>query len=124
MVKARVHPFDRDVGSRLRMRRKMLKLSQEALGTLLGISFQQVQKYEKGINRIGAGRLQEIAHILKVPVAFFFDDVRQALMPAYLSDFLASTDGLALMRAFTRIADVKTRRSIVALVEQLSSKEA
>ena len=133
--KARVQPFDRYVGSRVRMQRKTLRLSQEALGTLLGITFQQVQKYEKGMNRIGAGRLQEISRILHVPVAFFFEGAPQvdgvqtpssldkAPTPAYVSDFLASTDGLALTRAFTQILDTKVKQRIVALVEQLSSGE-
>ena len=120
MAKKAPNPIDKHVGSRVRMRRMMLGMSQEKLGNSLGLTFQQVQKYEKGTNRIGAGRLHQIADILKVPVALFFDDVQEAPAPTYVSDFLASTDGLTLIRAFTRIADVKIRRSIVALVKQLA----
>src|SRR5881394_2064805 len=68
------NPIDRHVGSRVRMRRRMLAMSQGKLGDALGLTFQQVQKYEKGTNRIGAGRLQEISHILQVPIAFFYED--------------------------------------------------
>src|SRR4030081_864162 len=73
MVKKAPNPVDRHVGSRVRMRRMMLSMSQEKLGDALGLTFQQVQKYEKGTNRIGASRLQQISNILQVPVAFFFE---------------------------------------------------
>src|SRR5262252_9255692 len=98
--------IDQHVGSRVRMRRLMLAMSQEKLGGALGLTFQQVQKYEKGANRIGASRLQQISHILQVPVAFFFegaptpvgqpDGAEAAPSPTYVSDFLATSDGLAL----------------------------
>jgi transcriptional regulator with XRE-family HTH domain len=113
----------------------MLGMSQEKLGDALGLTFQQVQKYEKGTNRIGASRLQQIAHILQVPVAFFFEGAPAAIMssksdgmgeapsPAYVSDFLATSDGLALTKAFMRIDDSKLRRRIVDLVEQIASRE-
>jgi transcriptional regulator with XRE-family HTH domain len=124
------NPTDRHVGSRVRMRRMMLSMSQEKLGDALGLTFQQVQKYEKGTNRIGASRLQQISHILQVPVAFFFegapslgepaDGMGEAPSPAYVSDFLATSDGLALTRAFTRIKDAKLRRRIVDLVQQIA----
>ena len=90
-------------------------MSQEKLGDALGLTFQQVQKYEKGTNRIGASRLQQISHILQVPVSFFFegaptiasrprpDGMSEAPSPAYVSDFLATSDGLALTKAFMRI---------------------
>jgi transcriptional regulator with XRE-family HTH domain len=108
----------------------MLGMSQEKLGDALGLTFQQVQKYEKGANRIGASRLQQIAHILQVPVSFFFegapsvpghqpDGMAEAPSPAYVSDFLATSDGLALTKAFMRIKDAKLRRRIVDLVEQM-----
>ena len=107
MVKKAPNPIDKHVGSRVRMRRMMLSMSQEKLGDALGLTFQQVQKYEKGTNRIGASRLQQIAQILQVPVAFFFEGapnvpaarptgMREAPSPAYVSDFLASSEGLAL----------------------------
>ena len=126
------NPIDAHVGTRVRLRRMLLGMSQEKLGEHLGLTFQQVQKYEKGTNRIGASRLQQIAHILQVPVAFFFegaphapgqqtDGLAEAPSPAYVSDFLATSDGLALTKAFMRIKDPKLRRRIVDLVEQIVS---
>lgn len=132
MVKKSPNPTDKHVGSRVRMRRMMLGMSQEKLGDALGLTFQQVQKYEKGTNRIGASRLQQISHILQVPVSFFFDGapsavtvggVSEAPSPSYVSDFLATSDGLALTKAFMRIKDTKLRRRIVELVEQISGEE-
>ena len=132
MAKKAPNPIDKHVGSRVRMRRMMLAMSQEKLGDALGLTFQQVQKYEKGTNRIGASRLQQISHILQVPVSFFFDGapiiagmpraegVSEAPSPAYVSDFLATSDGLALTKAFMRIDDSKLRRRIVDLVEQIA----
>jgi transcriptional regulator with XRE-family HTH domain len=125
MAKKRADATDRQVGVRVRMRRLMLDMSQQRLAAGLGISFQQVQKYEKGSNRIGAGRLRRLAEILRVPVSYFFDDLpmpgrKQAPMPSYVSDFLASTDGLALAEAFVRIRDTRQRRSIVILVEAMA----
>jgi transcriptional regulator with XRE-family HTH domain len=132
IAKKAPNPIDKHVGSRVRMRRMMLGMSQEKLGDALGLTFQQVQKYEKGTNRIGASRLQQISLILQVPVAFFFEGApnvpiagRQEAMhdapsPAYVSDFLATSDGLALTKAFTRINDSKLRRRIVDLVEQIA----
>lgn len=134
MAKKAPNPIDRHVGSRVRMRRMMLAMSQEKLGDALGLTFQQVQKYEKGTNRIGASRLQQISSILQIPVAFFFegapdltngrtDAIREAPSPAYVSDFLATSDGLALTKAFVRITDAKLRRRIVDLVEQIAGDE-
>ena len=131
MAKKAPNPIDKHVGSRVRMRRMMLAMSQEKLGNSLGLTFQQVQKYEKGTNRIGASRLQQISHILQVPVAFFFegapstgagrtDGLAEAPSPAYVADFLATSDGLALTKAFMRIGDSKLRRRIVDLVEQIA----
>ena len=132
MAKKAPNPIDKYVGSRVRMRRMMLGMSQEKLGNALGLTFQQVQKYEKGTNRIGASRLQQISQILQVQVAFFFegaptigagsrvDGMSEAPSPAYVCDFLASSDGLALTKAFMRIADSKLRRRIVDLVEQIA----
>jgi transcriptional regulator with XRE-family HTH domain len=134
MAKKAPNPIDKHVGARVRMRRMMLSMSQEKLGNSLGLTFQQVQKYEKGTNRIGASRLQQISHILQVPVAFFFegapsvggsrsDGMGEAPSPAYVSDFLATSDGLALTKAFMRITDSKLRRRIVDLVEQIAASE-
>src|ERR1700726_1544396 len=125
MEKKAPNPIDRHVGSRVRMRRLMLGMSQEKLGDGLGLTFQQVQKYEKGANRIGASRLQHISDILHAPVAFFFEGpptplqqhgrLQEAPSPAYVSDFLATSDGLALTKAFTRIKEPTVRRCIVML---------
>jgi len=122
MAKKAPNPIDRHVGSRVRMRRMMLSMSQEKLGAALGLTFQQVQKYEKGTNRIGASRLQQISHILQVPVAFFFEGVSEAPSPSYVSDFLATSDGLALTRAFMEIKEPKLRRRIVDLVEEIAGR--
>ena len=115
------------------MRRLMLEMSQEKLGHALGLTFQQVQKYEKGTNRIGASRLQHISHILQVPVSFFFDGAPTlpgapvgkgaAPSPSYVSDFLATSDGLALTKAFMRIKKLKLRRHIVHLVQDIAANE-
>jgi transcriptional regulator with XRE-family HTH domain len=126
-------PVDKYVGSRVRMRRIMLSMSQEKLGDALGLTFQQIQKYEKGTNRIGASRLHQIADVLQVPVSFLFeggptggivvDGMSEAPSPSYVSDFLATSEGLALTRAFTKIDDAKLRRSIVDLVEQIAGTQ-
>jgi transcriptional regulator with XRE-family HTH domain len=120
-------PVDRHVGSRVRMRRIMLGMSQERLGEGLGLTFQQIQKYEKGTNRIGASRIHQISEILQVPVSFLFEgspgssasakDFADAPSPTYVADFLATAEGLALIRAFTRIPNIKLRRAIVDMVE-------
>ena len=135
LAKKAPNPTDKHVGSRVRMRRMMLSMSQEKLGDALGLTFQQVQKYEKGTNRIGASRLQQISHILQVPVEFFFEGGPGAQMPgrgegsgdapspAYVADFLSTSDGLALTKAFMRIEDPKLRRRIVDLVEQIAARE-
>ena len=132
MAKKSPNPTDKYVGSRVRMRRLMLGMSQEKLGEKLGLTFQQVQKYEKGTNRIGASRLQHIAQILKVPVSFFFDGAvskqaedgsSKAPVADYVSDFLSSSDGLALTRAFTNIKDSRLRRRVVDLVEEIAGDQ-
>jgi transcriptional regulator with XRE-family HTH domain len=131
MVKKAPNPIDKHVGSRVRMRRMMLQMSQEKLGEALGLTFQQVQKYEKGTNRIGASRMQQIAQVLQVPVSFFFEEAPGvsapdggAPSPSFVSDFLSSADGLALSRAFTRLKDAKLRRRIVDLVEEIAGKDS
>jgi transcriptional regulator with XRE-family HTH domain len=135
MTKKAPNPIDKHVGSRVRMRRMMLGMSQEKLGDALALTFQQVQKYEKGTNRIGASRLQQISQILQVPVAFFFegapqlsegvvtDALQTAPSPSYVSDFLATSDGLSLTKAFMRIPDPKLRRRIVDLVQQIAGED-
>jgi transcriptional regulator with XRE-family HTH domain len=123
------NPIDKHVGSRVRMRRVLVGLSQEKLGDSLGVTFQQVQKYEKGTNRIGASRLQQISKVLGVPVSFFFDDAPgeenkvdgfgDAGSSDYVVDFLSTSEGIALNRAFLRVRDPRVRRRIVDLVSAL-----
>jgi transcriptional regulator with XRE-family HTH domain len=122
---------DKHVGARVRMRRLMLGMSQTKLGEAVGLTFQQIHKYEKGTNRIGGSRLQQFAHILHVPVPFFFEGLPQvsessgegaAPSPAYVDDFLASSEGLSLTRSFMAIDNPKLRRCIVDLVEQLAAR--
>ena len=109
----------------------MLGMSQERLGESLGITFQQIQKYEKGTNRIGASRIQHISRVLSVPVSFFFDGapgvsadgargIGDAEPPNYLVDFLATTDGIQLNKAFVRIKDAKLRRRVIDLVRAMA----
>lgn len=132
--KKRPNPIDAHVGSRIRLRRMMLNMSQEKLGEQLGITFQQVQKYEKGTNRVGASRLQAIATILEVPVAFFFEDApsvppiaeegfSDAGATNYVMDFLSTNEGLQLNRAFIKIKDPKLRKSVVDLVRSMSGDD-
>src|SRR5687768_2743408 len=131
MAKKSPNPTDIHVGSRVKMRRMMLKMSQEKLGDGLGITFQQVQKYEKGTNRISSSRLMQISNILQVPVPFFFEGApgqqskgatTTATSPGYVNDFLASRDGLALVKAFAQIKSTKLRRGVVALVEEIAGE--
>ncbi|MDQ0472367.1 helix-turn-helix domain-containing protein [Labrys wisconsinensis] len=135
MIKKAPNPIDRHVGSRVRMRRVLIGMSQEKLGEALNLTFQQVQKYEKGTNRIGASRLQQISNILGVPVSFFFDgspgnepvDGGKALpdssSSAHVVDFLSTTEGLQLNKAFVRIKDAKVRRRVVDLVSSLGEAD-
>jgi transcriptional regulator with XRE-family HTH domain len=113
-------PADRDVGQRVRVRRLELGLSQQRLGQELGLTFQQVQKYEKGTNRIGAGRLQQIAKILKVPTSYFFDDAPDGLHSPNVLQFLDTAYALRLVRAFSRLSDRRQQLRIVELVEHLA----
>jgi transcriptional regulator with XRE-family HTH domain len=133
MAKKPLNSVDMHVGSRVRMRRMMLGMSQEKFGNALGLMFQQVQKYEKGANRIGAGRLHHISHVLQGPVAFFFEGaphlpgqpegIGAAPSPNYVTDFLASSDGLGLTKAFRRIKEPKLRSRIVDLVEEIAGDD-
>ena len=125
-------PVDKHVGSRVRMRRKMLNMSQGELADALGVTFQQVQKYEKGSNRISASRLQEAARILQVPVPFFFEGApgrvgpneKSKAFPAYVNEFVSSSDGLRLIAAFTRIDNPAVRRRIVGLVRAIVGEDS
>jgi transcriptional regulator with XRE-family HTH domain len=127
------NPIDRHVGSRVRLRRMLLGVSQEKLGEALGLTFQQIQKYEKGTNRISASRLQNIAKILGVQVSFFFEGaplgdavaggggMAESAGPGYVADFLSTSEGVQLNKAFIRITDPKVRRRVIDLVESLAS---
>jgi transcriptional regulator with XRE-family HTH domain len=117
MAKKIPNPIDKHVGSRVRMRRMMLSMSQEKLGDALGLTFQQVQKYEKGTNRIGASRLQQISNMPG------HTGMGEAPSPAYVSDFLATSDGLSLTKSFMKIKNGKLRRRIVDLVEQIAGED-
>ena len=125
------NPIDVHVGSRIRLRRNMISMSQEKLGEALGITFQQIQKYEKGTNRVGASRLQQISQVLGVPVSFFFEDapgetpaggMAESQSAGFVVDFLSSSEGLQLNRSFARISDPKVRRKIVELVRTLADE--
>lgn len=131
----RANPVDVHVGSRVRLRRMLLGMSQEKLGEHLGLTFQQIQKYEKGINRIGASRLYDLSQVLSVPVQFFYEELAVAAdgragaagfaeRPAesYAVEFLGSREGLELNKAFARISDPKVRRSIVELVRAFAGE--
>ena len=127
MNKKSPNPIDIFVGSRVRLRRLMVGMSQEALADRLGVTFQQVQKYEKGTNRISASRLQAIAEVFRVPPGFFFqEDDGQASATGIaqtgdVSTFVSSKEGLDLNRAFLKIGDTRVRRSIIALATALSA---
>jgi len=133
MTSKNPNPIDVHVGNRVRMRRMLIGMSQERLGKELGLTFQQVQKYEKGTNRISASRLYRIAQILGVPVQYFFEDLPQSVAgpaPAegmaeardhtMIMDFLNSSEGLQLNRHFAAIKDPNVRRAVVELVRNLA----
>jgi len=141
LAKKQPSSVDAHVGSRVRLRRMLIGMSQEKLGELLGLTFQQVQKYEKGANRIGASRLFDISSILGVPVSYFFDDlpstdaamVRKAANGAaaatdvdagpYMMEFVSSAEGFQLVRAFTKITDPRVRKRMLELVKSLTGEE-
>ncbi|MDL2410480.1 helix-turn-helix transcriptional regulator [Rhizobium calliandrae] len=118
-------PIDVEVGRRIRMQRRILGMSQTRLAEGLDVTFQQVQKYEKGTNRVGASRLQRVADCLDVPVSFFFEDTSATpqddiVVPGNgLASFLASGEGIELNRAFAKIKDTRTRLRIINLVKSL-----
>jgi transcriptional regulator with XRE-family HTH domain len=129
----RPNPIDVHVGSRVRLRRMLLGISQEKLGERLGLTFQQVQKYEKGVNRIGASRLFDLSTVLGVPIQFFYEAAPAAearVQPATgfaeapadsnILEFLSTREGLELNKAFSRIQDAKTRRAILDLARALA----
>lgn len=128
-----IDPIDRHVGSRVRMRRMLMGISQEKLGEALGLTFQQIQKYEKGSNRISASRLQVIANTLQVPIPFFFENAPAGDPPgdsfpgremvADVSAFLTTSEGLQVVKAFTRIKSGRVRRRIIDLVEALGEEQ-
>ena len=130
MIKRIPNPIDVHVGGRVRSRRRLAGISQGNLGKQLGLSFQQIQKYEKGANRIGAGRLFQIAQILDVPVQFFFDDMAEIKKPPagrfaevdtalFVMDFVNSREGLQLNRAYTNISDGNVRNKVLKLIKAL-----
>jgi transcriptional regulator with XRE-family HTH domain len=126
METRRADPIDQHVGRRVRMRRLMLGMTQEKLADGLNLTFQQVQKYEKGTNRISASRLQQTAHVLQVTVGFFFERApgqkeTGGTVDTYVSEFLATSDGLALANAYMALPSMKLRRSIVALVKEIAN---
>ncbi|MDH3743312.1 MAG: helix-turn-helix transcriptional regulator, partial [Hyphomicrobiales bacterium] len=126
---------DVHVGNRVRMRRMLIGMSQEKLGERLGLTFQQVQKYEKGSNRVSASRLYQMAHILGVPVQFFFEDISEASVErgadvpvasetGEIMEFLNSSEGVQLNRAFNEIASANVRRRVIELVKSIAGHEA
>jgi transcriptional regulator with XRE-family HTH domain len=134
----RPNPVDIHVGGRVRFRRMLLGMSQEKLGERLGLTFQQVQKYEKGVNRIGASRLFDLSQVLQVPIQFFYEEAPGTLdqsssdqgrgfaergSESHIVEFLNTRDGLEMNKAFVRIHDIKVRRAIVDLVRQLAGEE-
>jgi transcriptional regulator with XRE-family HTH domain len=131
MPKKQANPIDVQVGNRVRIRRMLIGMSQERLGDLLGLTFQQVQKYEKGVNRIGAGRLFEVARILNVPIDFFYEGLNatnpsgestEAVAPPVM-EFVSSGEGLQLSLAFMKIRDAKVRKRVLDLVKSLADEE-
>jgi len=130
------NPVDIQVGSRVRLRRNMLGLSQEKLGEAIGLTFQQVQKYERGANRIGASRLHELSRVLDVPVSFFFDDMDPVRAPAipggfaeppaepFESDPLRKRETVELVEAYYGIDDAAVRRRLFDLAKALAAEGA
>ncbi|WP_300542766.1 helix-turn-helix transcriptional regulator [Maricaulis sp.] len=126
------NPIDIHVGARIRLRRQLLKMSQEKLGDELGVTFQQVQKYERGANRVGASRLYRLSRVLDVPVQFFFEGLGEKSAATGMAegdqtpvvyDFIQSADGVSLAEAFSRISDAKVRRRVLELVRTLAAED-
>ncbi|EFH13339.1 helix-turn-helix domain-containing protein [Teichococcus cervicalis] len=132
----RPSPIDVHVGSRVRLRRTLLGMSQEKLGEALGLTFQQVQKYERGVNRIGASRLFDLARVLDVPIGFFFDDMPDAMggqtalrariggfaeqQEGFEDDTLHKRETLELVRAYYRITEPSVRKRVFELIKSLA----
>ena len=119
--------IDQHVGARLRLRRSLMEMSQSELGDKLGVTFQQVQKYERGTNRIGASRLFHVAKVMEVPVSYFFEGLEEDGSSELkgndsdtLYDVIASPDGLALASAFSAIQDQTVRRRVIDLLRSLA----
>ena len=136
----RPSPIDVHVGTRVRLRRTLLGMSQEKLGEALGLTFQQVQKYERGVNRIGASRLFDLARVLDVPIGFFFDDMPDAMggnsatsrrsvmgfaegQEGFEDDTLHRRETLELVRAYYRITDPSVRKRVFELIKSLTPTE-
>jgi transcriptional regulator with XRE-family HTH domain len=132
---ARPRAVDVHVGSRIRLRRNLLGMSQQSLGEALGLTFQQVQKYERGLNRVGASRLFDLSRVLDVPISFFFDDMPDSLMSTYAgqasreprdsaaTDVLIRRETLELVQAYYRIADPALRKRMLDLIRSMGSVE-
>lgn len=134
---SRPSPIDVHVGSRIRLRRTLLGMSQERLGDQLGLTFQQIQKYERGVNRVGASRLYDLARVLDVPISFFFDDLPDGLLgsgqrrnPAFADsqdpfgdDAMTRRETLELVRAYYRITDPTQRKRVFELIKSMAATE-
>jgi transcriptional regulator with XRE-family HTH domain len=138
---SRPSPIDVHVGSRIRLRRTLLGMSQERLGESLGLTFQQVQKYERGVNRVGASRLFDLSRVLDVPISFFFDDMPDSLsanfggVPSrraggstesqdpFGDDTLSRRETLELVRAYYRITDPSIRKRVFDLIKSMGPTE-
>ncbi len=132
-TKGRSNAIDAHVGSRVRQRRMLLGMSQEKLGKAVGLTFQQIQKYERGINRIGASRLFTLSKVLSVPIAFFFEEMPRALAAAgakargfadasvkFEASPMASRETAEMIRAYYRINDPKQRRRVLELLRSMA----
>jgi len=126
------NPVDIHVGTRVRFRRQLLKMSQEKLGDQLGVTFQQVQKYERGANRVGASRLWRIAQVMDVPVSFFYEGLGEEMPTTEFAegdqtpivyDFINSTDGVSLAMAVSNIKNKGVRRQILELARSLAADQ-
>ncbi|MEZ5892391.1 MAG: helix-turn-helix transcriptional regulator [Parvularculaceae bacterium] len=126
------HPIDVHVGSRVKLRRMILGMSQETLGKSLGLTFQQIQKYEKGVNRIGASRIYEMAQLLDVPVQFFYDEYGEtpnrpdgaAEEPNPVMELVSSPEGVQLCRYFAAIKDPQVKKRVIDLVRSIAETES
>ncbi|MBZ6078884.1 helix-turn-helix domain-containing protein [Microvirga puerhi] len=122
MTKKKPSLRDQEIGRRIRARRMMISMSQTDLGDKLGVTFQQIQKYEKGVNRVGSGRLEELARILGVPITFFYDErpSKEGDVNMLLSLF-GTMQAFKLLKAFSSISNADTRHAIVQLVIQIAT---